>query len=481
MRSDDIAIRVSGLGKRYLVPQKHEHDFSVAPTWSERLKEFFPGLMGAGERDYFWALRDVSFEVKRGEVVGIVGENGSGKSTLLKILTGVTPPTEGVAELRGRVGSLLEVGTGFHPDLTGRENIFFNGSLLGLSIAEIRSKLDAIIEFSGIGEFIDVPVKRYSSGMYVRLAYSVASLLNSEIMILDEVLAVGDAAFRSKSEQNIRSNAKDGRTVLVVSHNPRSIATICDRAIILYKGRVVFEGAAKDAMAEYLSESYKETAHWSGFERSSEGDGRAEAATEAAAGQTLQSDRVGEVTSKTAARPSQPLKARSFVDLTNAPRHKDPFLPPPTMVLRWLSVHGSDGERRAEFNTWEPVHIRIGYEGLASPKTTYFSIHINNSAQDRMATLYSTDCQDHVGESGAGVVECVIPALELGLGLYGITVDVGDYNRSTNYYLSRDSVNYATLIRVVDNGPIKGPMRTEFQGAVFPTRWSVLKCDASAD
>ena len=148
-------------------------------------------------------------------MLGIVGENGSGKSTLLKILSGVTPPTEGSAQLRGRAGSLLEVGTGFHPNLTGRENIYFNGSLLGLRTTEVHSKIGQIIDFSGIGEFIDVPVKRYSSGMYVRLAYSVAALLESEIMILDEVLAVGDAGFRSKSEQNIRNNALSGRTVLL--------------------------------------------------------------------------------------------------------------------------------------------------------------------------------------------------------------------------------------------------------------------------
>src|SRR5262249_28872968 len=154
-------------------------DFSREPMLKERLKEFFPALLGADETDFFWALRNVSFQVERGEVLGVVGENGSGKSTLLKILSGVTPPTEGVAEMRGRVGSLLEVGTGFHPDLTGRENIFFNGSLLGLRTAEIRARLEQIIEFSGISEFIDVPVKRYSSGMYVRLAYSVASLLDA--------------------------------------------------------------------------------------------------------------------------------------------------------------------------------------------------------------------------------------------------------------------------------------------------------------
>ena len=191
--------------------------------------------------------------MKRGEILGVVGENGSGKSTLLKILSGVTPPTEGYAEIRGRVGSLLEVGTGFHPDLTGRENILFNGSLLGIRTAEIRSKLDAIIDFSGIGEFIDVPVKRYSSGMYVRLAYAVASLLQSEIMILDEVLAVGDEHFRGKTQDHIRKATSAGKTILFVSHNPRAIMQICDRGIILDRGKMVFEGQAKEVIAEYLS------------------------------------------------------------------------------------------------------------------------------------------------------------------------------------------------------------------------------------
>jgi lipopolysaccharide transport system ATP-binding protein len=227
MSSDEIAIKVKGLGKKFLVPQRHEKDFSQAPTWREKLKEFFPHLLGADDTDVFWALRDVSFEVRRGEVMGIVGENGSGKSTLLKILSGITPPTEGTAELRGRVGSLLEVGTGFHPDLTGRENIFLNGALLGARTADIRAKLSDIIAFSGIGEFIDVPVKRYSSGMYVRLAYSVTSLLDSDILILDEVLAVGDDAFREKSQAHMRSVTHVGKkTILFVSHNPRAVADV---------------------------------------------------------------------------------------------------------------------------------------------------------------------------------------------------------------------------------------------------------------
>ena len=213
--SSDVVIRVEGLGKRYVAPGRDGSD-GLRARMAAHLKEYVPFLRH-GEDDYFWALKDVSFEVKRGEILGILGRNGSGKSTLLKILSGITQPTEGRAWLKGRIGSLLEVGTGFHPDMTGRENIFFAGAMLGLSQREVRAKFDEIVDFSGIEEFIDMPVKRYSSGMYVRLAYSVASMLRSDILILDEVMAVGDAAFREKSQKNIEKAAKDGRTILFVS------------------------------------------------------------------------------------------------------------------------------------------------------------------------------------------------------------------------------------------------------------------------
>ena len=212
--SSDVVIRVEGLGKRYIAPHRAGRD-GLRVRLAAHLKEYVPFLR-QGEDDYFWALKDVSFEVKRGEILGILGRNGSGKSTLLKILSGITQPTEGRAWLKGRIGSLLEVGTGFHPEMTGRENVFFSGAMLGLSQREVRAKFDEIVDFSGIEEFIDMPVKRYSSGMYVRLAYSVASMLRSDILILDEVMAVGDAAFREKSQKNIENAAGDGRTILFV-------------------------------------------------------------------------------------------------------------------------------------------------------------------------------------------------------------------------------------------------------------------------
>ncbi len=198
-----------------------------------------------GTVEDFWALRDVEFEVKRGEVLGIIGRNGAGKSTLLKVLSRITKPTTGEVKLNGRVASLLEVGTGFHPELTGRENIFLNGSILGMSRTEIAKKFDEIVAFSEIEKFLDTPVKRYSSGMYVRLAFAVAAHLEPEILIVDEVLAVGDAAFQRKCFGKIRDVASGGgRTVLFVSHNMTAIAALCDTGVMMRSGRVVERGPA---------------------------------------------------------------------------------------------------------------------------------------------------------------------------------------------------------------------------------------------
>lgn len=202
------------------------------------------------ERD-FWALKDVSFEINQGEVVGIIGKNGSGKSTLLKILSQITKPTSGQAVLKGRAASLLEVGTGFHPELTGRENVYLNGTILGMSRREIDKKFNEIIDFSGVGKFIDTPVKRYSSGMVVRLGFSVAAHLEPEILIVDEVLAVGDIEFQEKCMGKMRDVASDGRTVLFVSHNMQAIAQLTHRCIVLSSGKVVFDGKTDEAIAEY--------------------------------------------------------------------------------------------------------------------------------------------------------------------------------------------------------------------------------------
>lgn len=207
----------------------------------------------SGSKDYVWALQDINFSVKQGEVLGIIGRNGAGKSTLLKILSKVTSPTKGNIKVKGRIASLLEVGTGFHPELTGRENIFLNGAILGMTKAEIRSKFDEIVAFSGVEKYIDTPVKRYSSGMYVRLAFAVAAHLEPEILIVDEVLAVGDAEFQKKCLGKMKDVSGEGRTVLFVSHNMGAIASLCPNSLLLNKGKIEYSGLTEICVNKYLN------------------------------------------------------------------------------------------------------------------------------------------------------------------------------------------------------------------------------------
>jgi lipopolysaccharide transport system ATP-binding protein len=217
-------------------------------------------LSGRGGDGWFWALRDVSFDIQPGEVAAVIGRNGAGKSTLLKILSRITEPTEGRIELRGRVASLLEVGTGFHPDLTGRENIFLNGAILGMRRAEIRRKFDAIVDFAEVSAFIDTPVKHYSSGMYLRLAFSVAAHLDGEVLLVDEVLAVGDAAFQKKCLGKMQDVSRAGRTVVFISHNMAAVSALCTRAIVFEGGRPVFDGTARDGVRQYLENNLGDSA-----------------------------------------------------------------------------------------------------------------------------------------------------------------------------------------------------------------------------
>jgi lipopolysaccharide transport system ATP-binding protein len=260
----DIAIKVEGLGKQYQIggPRKvHDRlserlvDALKAPF--RRASKLMQGqATGASELDEtFWALKDISFAVKKGDVVGIIGNNGAGKSTLLKILAQITELTEGYAEIHGHVGSLLEVGTGFHPDLTGRENIYLNGAILGMRKAQIDRKFDEIVAFADIEKFIETPVKHYSSGMYMRLAFSVAAHLEPEILIIDEVLAVGDAEFQKKCLGRMSEVAKEGRTVLFVSHNLLAVETLCGRVIWLNHGKLVEDAEPKKVISNYLHHS----------------------------------------------------------------------------------------------------------------------------------------------------------------------------------------------------------------------------------
>jgi lipopolysaccharide transport system ATP-binding protein len=250
----DIAIRVDGLSKHYRIGVRRERHDTLRDHIASSLKSLFQKLsVKRGKSDTIWALKDVSFEVKEGEVLGVIGRNGAGKSTLLKILSRITEPTHGRIEIDGRVASLLEVGTGFHPELTGRENVYLNGTILGMKRGEIDRKFDEIVAFAEVEQFIDTPVKHYSSGMYLRLAFAVAAHLEPEILIVDEVLAVGDATFQKKCLGTLQDVAKGGRTVLFVSHNMGAINQLCNRVLWMENGRLKREGAPGDTIGAYLS------------------------------------------------------------------------------------------------------------------------------------------------------------------------------------------------------------------------------------
>ncbi|MBN9293819.1 MAG: ABC transporter ATP-binding protein [Flavobacteriia bacterium] len=254
----EVAIKLERVAKKYTIGK--EKDSSLRGTVSGLFSK------NSSKSEDFWALKNVSFEIEKGDVVGIIGRNGAGKSTLLKILSQITRPTEGKIEINGRIASLLEVGTGFHPELTGRENIFLNGTILGMSRKEVAAKFDEIVAFSGIEKFIDTPVKHYSSGMYVRLAFAVAAHLEPEILIIDEVLAVGDAEFQKKCLGKMKDVAGEGRTVLFVSHNMQAVNLLCNRGIVLSAGEVIFNGDCIEAINKYNNLHQQLQNSWTGNE-----------------------------------------------------------------------------------------------------------------------------------------------------------------------------------------------------------------------
>lgn len=258
----ELAVRIEGLSKRYRIGAAARHPRTLrealagaaaAPVRNFQRVRALGTFAAADEADVVWALHDVSLDVGHGEVLGIIGRNGAGKSTLLKVLSRITQPTTGLAVIRGRVGSLLEVGTGFHPELSGRDNVYLNGAILGMDRRYIDRRFDEIVEFSGIGRFIDTPVKRYSSGMYLRLAFAVAAHLEPDVLIVDEVLAVGDADFQLRCLGRISDVARDGRTVLFVSHNVGAIQRLCSRTVLLEDGRAVADGPPAEVLRRYLA------------------------------------------------------------------------------------------------------------------------------------------------------------------------------------------------------------------------------------
>ena len=394
MSSKRPAVRVENLGKRYLIPKKRNPSSMTA-----HLKDFIPFLRDKSE-DYFWALKDVSFEVQPGEILGILGKNGSGKSTLLKIRSNVTFPTEGRAELLGRVGSLLEVGTGFHPDLTGRENVFMAGSLLGLPQREIRKKFDEIVDFSGIEKFIDVPVKRYSSGMYVRLAFSTTSLLRCDILILDEVMAVGDAEFRFKCQNNVKKIANEGGVIIVVSHNIFAIRNMCKTGLLLENGKKTTFGPIAEVASEYLLLTNKKL--------------------------TFESEIL-------------PFKNISEMSGFEGPR--------PTKILLWIETLNMHHGPSTQFSTGDSLEIRVGFRVPKnfSKVPFYLSVFFLDEEANRVMMVHSLHDQSLPEIYGSGVLKCTIPNLILVEGSYSVMLDFGTCGIVNT---SLDCVPCATQVKV---------------------------------
>jgi len=372
MASNGMAIEVDGLGKRYRLGEEAS---------GERLLSGLFGKSRARGAEELWALKDVSFSVARGEAVGIIGRNGAGKSTLLKILSRITHPTTGRAVVRGRLSSLLEVGTGFHPELTGRENIFLNGGIIGMSRREIERKFDEIVAFAGIERFLDTPVKRYSSGMYVRLAFGVAAHLEPDILVVDEVLAVGDAGFQRKSLQTLdRMSGEQSRTILFVSHNLQAIRTFCRRAILLDAGRVVMDDSVDKVLPAYLRSFGK-------------------------------MENVASVNTR---------------DRSNRTSGE--------VRISSVEARGADGSARWNFEVGEDITLRFGYQVLEEVPELALYMSITDAASQSLLTYIRAPVpQIDLTRRHDGMIELMLPKLALRPGEFELYIALGD-TRGERFY-----------------------------------------------
>lgn len=368
-------IQVENLGKKYIIRHEHpERYVALRDVLTQKAKKLFsfPARLRPKSQstDYedFWALKDLNFEIQQGDRVGIIGRNGAGKSTLLKILSRITEPSTGRITLNGRVASLLEVGTGFHPELTGRENIFLNGAILGMSRVEIRRKFDEIVDFSGVEQFIDTPVKRYSSGMKVRLAFSVAAHLDLEVLLVDEVLAVGDADFQRKCLQRLRDVTHGGKTVLFVSHNMPAVESLCDRVLLLSKGEVEVIGDVDSVIRHYYQMN-----------------------------------------------PAQESSENRLQYVANSNDERN--------ILRRASIVDNAGAPTDHILVGRELRLRMTYYSALRLRNPIFCIAINDTLSQRVMTLFSplsSVCVD--GLEGHMLVECRIPDCPLAPGEYTLTL-----------------------------------------------------------
>ena len=431
----DLAIKAEGLSKRYRIGQyvgEAGQYRALRDVLTDAMRTPFRRLHSAFSRsrsstphslnhsttqplnDYIWALKDVSFGVKQGEVVGIIGRNGAGKTTLLKVLSRITEPTEGRAEMRGRVGSLLEVGTGFHPELTGREKIYLSGAILGMTKSEIKRKFDEIVAFAELEKFIDTPAKRYSRGMWVRAGFSVAAHLEPEILLVDEVLAVGDAAFQKKCLSRMREVGEGGRTILFVSHSMSAITRLCKRAILIDQGRVVLDGPAPEVTSSYLMSDLGTSAE------------------------------------------------RRWGDIASAPGND-------LARLRTVRVRTKDGQTTESVDIREPVGIEIEYWVLKSNKVLTANIEFHDS--QGICIFVANDSYDPTmgnksRAAGLWKSTCWVPGNLLSEGRHIVSVSITTLDPVVMHFHERDAVTFQVVDSLDENtargkygGPLPGVVR----------------------
>jgi len=420
-------IRVRGLSKQYRIGARRARYGSLRDSFVSALTSPIGALRRRrAEHPTIWALKDVSFDVMPGEVVGIIGRNGAGKSTLLKILTRITEPTEGEADLFGRAASLLEVGTGFHPELTGRENIYLNGAILGMHRAEIARKFDEIVAFAEIDQFIDTAVKHYSSGMYVRLAFAVAAHLEPEILLVDEVLAVGDAAFQKRCLTKMEECSSGGRTVLFVSHNMATINRLCQRTFLLQRGRIIADGPTAQVTRSYMTLGALSNAE------------------------------------------------RTWPDDGSAPGNE-------TARLLAVRVREAGGALIESVDIREPFFIEVLYRDCQSALRPTAIVHLVN--EDGITLLASNDWNNREWwtrprRPGHVLARCKIPGNFLAEGTISVLVAIGTYNPNVIHALERDVVSFQVVDRSEGDA-----VRGEYAGAHWPgvvrpmLGWDVGYCD----
>jgi lipopolysaccharide transport system ATP-binding protein len=378
-----------------------------------------------GNSDYVWALKDINFEVKKGEVLGIIGKNGAGKSTLLKILSKITSPTTGSIKFNGRIASLLEVGTGFHPELTGKENVYLNGAILGMTKTEINDKYDEIVAFSGCERYIDTPVKRYSSGMTVRLAFAVAAFLEPDILIIDEVLAVGDAEFQKKAIGKMQDiSGTDGRTVLFVSHNMAAVKSLCTRGIVLENGGVVFEGSAEECISNYISDTNE-------------------------------------------------ILIQEWNDINEAPGNE-------FAKLKKVCLLNKKGELVNKFTSIDDIFIEIEYWDLSSEYINTAIIHVINQFDITVfaSNEFNSPEWEKSHEAFGEIIKttCKIPGKFLSEGNYKILIAVGNYNPNIVHLLLNECLTFSIRDNFDTVGTVSRGTLGEWPGVVRPMlEWKVSK------